>query len=78
MKPFVNVNFSMFLLFIFNVNSYFSVFFNLLFYYIKSEREENVPHCLRHLNTWSIFGGTVWGNLGGQPCWKKCVTGGKL
>lgn len=33
---------------------------------------ENIPHCLRHLSTWSTFGGTVWGTFG------VCLAGGSV
>lgn len=33
---------------------------------------ENVPHSLKHLNTWPLVGGIVWGgNVEAQPCWTK-------
>lgn len=36
----------------------------------------NVPHSLRHLNTWSPVGGAVCGGLWGQPCWRTSLGSG--
>lgn len=38
--------------------------------------DENGPHTLIYLNTWSPFGGTAWEGLGGVACWRRFVTGG--
>lgn len=32
---------------------------------------ENVPHGLRHLDTWFLVGGAAWGGLRGCPWWRK-------
>lgn len=36
----------------------------------------NVPHSLRHFNTWSPVGGAVCGGLCGQPCWRTSLGSG--
>lgn len=37
---------------------------------------EDVPYKLRHLNTWSLFGGTVWRGSGGTNPLEKVMPGG--
>lgn len=36
----------------------------------------NVPHSLRHLNTWSPVGGAVCGGFWDQPCWRTSLGSG--
>lgn len=38
--------------------------------------DENVPHSLRHLNTWSLVGGAVWRGEGGVAWLEELYHGG--